>query len=185
MKIENIIADREGWYELIFYCHPENGLLSASLKFPRDGRMVLTHDEDEAALLLDVLLAQPAEGSQYNNDSFVLQRNYDRIESKLYYVSFPSYPYDLFARDCDQYIGSLPPHKFAELSSRLRKAYSTSEPFGKMAGELGWPLAEDVPGIHEWEGYHDLPRTPVQWAKDKWVELNRNLMIWLIAKKAA
>ena len=199
MKIEYVIADREGWYELILHCNRESGSLSLSFKLPRAGRMISTHDDDEAALLLDVLLAHPEGGSQYRNDSFLLQRNYDRVEAKLCEVYFPSYPFDMFAllgkpfvegwepkfskSDSCEYIGSLPPHKFMELSSKLAKLYSTSEPLGEMASWVGPPWAKDVPGIHEWEGYHTLPKTPMQWLKEEWARLNRNLMTRMLARK--
>ena len=199
MKIEYVIADREGWYELILHCNSESGLLSASLNLRRSGRMISTLDDDEAALLLDVLLAHPEEGSQYRNDSFLLQRNYDRVQAKLYEVYFPSYPFDMFAligkpfsegwkpkfskTDRCEYIGSLPPEKFLELSSKLAQLYSTSEPLGEMASWVGPPWAKDVPRIHEWEGYHDLPKTPMQWFKEKWAELNRKLMTRMLVRK--
>ncbi len=199
MKIDYVVADREGWYELIFHCESGSRLLSASLKLPRAGRMISTHDDDETALLLDVLLAHPGEGSQYRNDSFLLQRNYDRVEAKLCEVYFPSYPFDMFAligkpfaegwdpmfskTDRCDHIGSLPPEKFMELSSKLARLYSTSEPFGQMASWVGPPWAKDVPGIHEWDGYHDLPKTPMQWLREKCAELNRNLMTWMLARK--
>ena len=47
MKIEYVIADREGWYELILHCNSESGLFSLSLKLPRAGRMISTHDDDD------------------------------------------------------------------------------------------------------------------------------------------
>ena len=152
MKIEYVIADREGWYELILHCNSESGLLSLSLKLPRAGRMISTHDDDDAAMLLDVLLAHPEEGSQYRNDSFLLQRNYDRVEARLDEVYFPTYPYDLFAlmespfagdweprfskQDSYEYIGSLPPYKFMELSSKTEAALLHIRASGQ-DGELG------------------------------------------------
>lgn len=200
MKIEYIIADQEGWYELILHCDRESGLLSASLKLPRSGRMISTHDDDDAVLLVDVLLAHPEEGAQYRNDSLLLQRNYDRVEARLHEVFFPTYPYDLFAligepfvgdwspnfskTNYCEYVGSLPPAKCMELSSKLAQFYSTSEPLGEMASWVGPPWAKDVPGIHEWEGYDDVPKTPMQWLKEKWAELNRNLMRWMLARKS-
>lgn len=188
MKIEHIIDDREGWYNLTFCFDGETGLRSASLRLPRDYRKVSANGKDEAARLLDVLLIQLKE-ERYRNDSFLLQRTINQVEDRSYKAFFPSCPYDLFAlvgtpfardwnpqfskQDRCEYIGSLPPHKFVELSSKLTKHYSAPKPLGK-TGRMGPPWPNHVPDMHEWEGYYDLPGTPTQWIKQKWAELKRN-----------
>jgi len=162
MKIQRVISDRDGWYELSFYAGRECALQSATLTFPHSHCTVVASDETEAALLIDVLRAHPEDGQQYENEAFILQRNYDQKKAK---VPYPTYNYDLFTRvgkpsgrwvrgyapEVGDFVGSLPPENFEELSAKVAQHYLTTGPLGTIQSYIDKFDIKLVQNAHVWD----------------------------------
>ena len=167
MKITHTLTDRK-WYELKITVANNENLSSATLSLLRSARAYDAQSDIEIKNLLDILSVQIDEGAQYQNEKFLMQRNYDRVQNRNGYVAFRDYLYDIFALikrgPCDArkmnfstdlycvYLGSLPEEIYADLHTQLARVYQNHMPLGTHQPWISAPNANDIPGMHEWEG---------------------------------
>lgn len=149
MQLTTRVVDDKDWYKLEMIWEDDK-LQSVRLELPRSkGRIGIICHDNEAELLIDALRAEPRDASQYANDAFLLQRNYDRVAAKGG-GGFPyhTFNYDLAALKDFEILGSLPPNKFEAMRAELNKHFDQYAPLGHYQDEVKGPSGSNIEDVH-------------------------------------